>query len=69
MVPLSQVTVVGVDDPLADLLPRIEPGAAHRVLVLDADRPVGIVSASDVSRTVTWLMATTPRRRGEHRGA
>ncbi|MDT0549887.1 site-2 protease family protein [Streptomyces lonegramiae] len=58
MLPLSQVTVVGPDDPLADLLPRMEPGAEHRVLVVDRDRLVGIVSASDISRTVTWLMTT-----------
>lgn len=68
MLPLSQVTVVGADDPLADLLPRMEPGAEHRVLVLDEDRLVGIVSASDVSRTVTWLMTTVPRGRGDGRG-
>ncbi|MFJ3927057.1 site-2 protease family protein [Streptomyces sp. NPDC090022] len=69
MLPLSQVTVVGADDSLADLLPRIEPGPEHRVLVLDEDRLVGIVSASDVSRTVTWLMTTTARGRGDRRGA
>ncbi|MER6096499.1 site-2 protease family protein [Streptomyces sp. NPDC001728] len=68
MLPLSQVTVVGVDDPLADLLPRIEPGAEHRVLVVDKERLVGIVSASDVSRTVTWLMTSTPHGRGGGRG-
>ncbi|MFB7462937.1 site-2 protease family protein [Streptomyces sp. NPDC056224] len=69
MVPLSRVVVVGPDDPLADLLPRVQPGAEHRVLVLEEDRLAGIVSASDVSRTVTWLMTTTPRRRGGGRGA
>ncbi|MEU8617824.1 site-2 protease family protein [Streptomyces sp. NPDC048623] len=69
MVPLSQVTVAGADDPLADLLPRVQPGAEHRVLVLHEGRLVGIVSASDVSRTVTWLMSTTPRPRGGRRGA
>ncbi|BAU81775.1 peptidase M50 [Streptomyces laurentii] len=68
MLPLSQVTVVGADSPLADLLTRIEPGAEHRVLVLDRDRLVGIVSASDVSRMVTWLMTTIPRGRGGGRG-
>ncbi|MFE9168752.1 site-2 protease family protein [Streptomyces kebangsaanensis] len=63
MVPLSQVTVAGPDSPLADLLPRMEPGAEHRVLVVDDGRLVGIVSLSDVSRTVTWLMNTAPGRR------
>ncbi|MER6109117.1 site-2 protease family protein [Streptomyces hirsutus] len=63
MTPLSQTTVVGPDSPLADLLPRMEPGAEHRVLVVDDGRLVGIVSLSDVSRTMTWLMRTAPGRR------
>ncbi|WP_112471054.1 site-2 protease family protein [Streptomyces triticisoli] len=63
MVPLSQVTVVGPDSPLADLLPRMQPGAEHRVLVVADGRLVGIVSLSDVSRTVNWLMNTAPGRR------
>ncbi|MFJ8114029.1 site-2 protease family protein [Streptomyces sp. NPDC096132] len=64
MVPLSRTTVVGPDGPLTDLLPRMEPGAEHRVLVVDGGRLVGIVSLSDVSRTVTWLMNTAPRQQG-----
>ncbi|GGT61704.1 putative zinc metalloprotease Rip3 [Streptomyces atratus] len=64
MVPLTQTIVVEPDAPLADLLPRMEPGAEHRVLVMDHGRLVGIVSLSDVSRTVTWLMNTAPGRRG-----
>ncbi|GEB57435.1 site-2 protease family protein [Streptomyces gardneri] len=68
MLPLTEVTVVGADDPLADLLPRMQPGAEHRALVLDRKRLVGIVSASDVSRTVTWLMTSVPRGGGGGRG-
>jgi Zn-dependent protease/predicted transcriptional regulator len=56
MVPLSDVTVVGPEDSLADLLPGMEPGAGNRVLVADDGRLVGILTLSDVSRTVTWLM-------------
>ncbi|WP_335934994.1 site-2 protease family protein [Streptomyces sp. PTD5-9] len=61
MVPLSRVTVVDPDTPLADLLPRMEPGAEHRVLVMEQGLLVGILSLSDVSRTVNWLMRTAPR--------
>jgi peptidase M50-like protein/CBS domain protein len=43
MVPLSRTTVAGPDDSLADLLPRIEPGAEHRVLVMDEGRLIGIL--------------------------
>ncbi|MFR9798190.1 site-2 protease family protein [Streptomyces sp. MS06] len=64
MVPLSQTTVVEQDSPLADLLPRMEPGAENRVLVMDHGRLVGIVSLSDVSRTVNWLMNTAGRGTG-----
>jgi Zn-dependent protease len=64
MVPLSQVTMVGPDDALADLLPRMEPGAEHRVLVIDEGRLAGIVSSSDISRTVTWLMTSAPGPHG-----
>lgn len=64
MVPLSQTTTVEPGSPLADLLPRMEQGAEHRVLVMDHGRLVGIVSLSDVSRTVTWLMNTAGRRGG-----
>ncbi|MEU6017405.1 site-2 protease family protein [Streptomyces sp. NPDC047515] len=64
MVPLSRVTVAGPDGSLADLLPRMEPGAEHRVLVMDEGRLVGILSLSDISRTVTWLM--NPASRGPH---
>jgi Zn-dependent protease len=60
-VPLSRTTVAGTDDSLADLLPRMEPGAEHRVLVMDKGRLVGILSLSDISRTVTWLMNAAPR--------
>lgn len=68
MLPLTEVTVVGADDPLADLLPRMQPGAERRALVLGRKRLVGIVSASDVSRTVTRLMTTVPRGGGGGRG-
>ncbi|MGW2183383.1 site-2 protease family protein [Streptomyces sp. NPDC001732] len=62
MVPLARSTVAGPDDSLADLLPRMESGAEHRVLVTDQGRLVGILSLSDVSRTVTWLMGAAPKR-------
>ncbi|MFR9787596.1 site-2 protease family protein [Streptomyces sp. MB22_4] len=62
MVPLSRTTVAGPDDSLADLLPRMEPGAEHRVLVMDEGGLVGILSLSDISRTVAWLMSPGRRR-------
>ncbi|MBO8191711.1 site-2 protease family protein [Streptomyces oryzae] len=60
MLPLSEVTTVAPDDLLSDLLPRMEPGAEHRVVVLDGRRVAGIVSPSDINRTLTWLMPPQP---------
>lgn len=66
MVPLSDVITARPQDSLADLLPRMETGAHNRVLVTDDGRLVGILSLSDVSRTVTWLMNfAQPQRRRE----
>lgn len=61
MVPLSRLVVVGPDDSLADLLPRMEPGPENRVLVTEDGRLSGILSLSDVSRTVRYLAETAPR--------
>ncbi|MBM7443151.1 CBS domain-containing protein [Streptomyces sp. HB132] len=58
MIPLPQTTVAHPGDPLADLLPRMEPGAEHRVLVVDEGRLVGILTLSDISRTVAWLTSS-----------
>lgn len=57
MLPLAQTRVASPDESLSDLLPRLEPGAERRVLVLDGPRLVGIVSPSDINRTVRWLAA------------
>ncbi|MDT0341568.1 site-2 protease family protein [Streptomyces litchfieldiae] len=61
MQPLEESRVVAPDEALADLVPRLEPGAEHRVLVLERGRLVGIVAPSDVNRTVRWLAAARPR--------
>ncbi|MFE2499509.1 site-2 protease family protein [Streptomyces scopuliridis] len=67
MLPLPDVLTAGPGDSLVDLLPRMRPGAEFRVLVLDGDRLLGIVSPSDVSRTVSWLSSTYPAGRGRRR--
>lgn len=67
MAPLRQVTVADADAPLADLLPEMVPGAEHRVLVVDRGTLVGILSPSDISRAVNWLM-TSVRTGGDSAG-
>ncbi|MGP3968721.1 site-2 protease family protein [Streptomyces sp. 6N223] len=57
MLPLAEARTARPGDALAELLPRLEPGADQRVLVVEGERLVGIVSPSDVSRTVRWLSA------------
>lgn len=64
MVPLAQVTAVAPEEPLSDLLPRVVTGAENRVLVVDGGRLVGIISPSDISRAVTWLMSSGPQTPG-----
>jgi Zn-dependent protease/predicted transcriptional regulator len=63
MFPMSEVVTAAPDEPLAHLLLRLETSPAHRALVLDQGKLVGIVSASDISRVLTWL---TSAPRGGH---
>ncbi len=66
MRPLSETRVAAPGEALADVLPRLEPGAENRVVVLDGDRLAGIVSPSDVNRTVHRLSARRSADHGHH---
>jgi Zn-dependent protease/predicted transcriptional regulator len=55
MLPMDEVRTARPEEALSDLLPRLEPGPEHRVLVVDDGRLVGVVSPSDVNRAVRWL--------------
>ncbi|WP_028813663.1 site-2 protease family protein [Streptomyces flavidovirens] len=64
MCPVGEVATASPDEPVSDLVPRLESSGERRVLVLDPDRRalVGIVSDSNINRALTWLAATrTPR--------
>ncbi|MBO1333018.1 site-2 protease family protein [Streptomyces sp. VRA16 Mangrove soil] len=57
---VPEVPATTPDEPVVDLLPRIEAARDHRALVLDEERrPVGIVTLTDVSRTLAWLSQAT----------
>ena len=50
--PRGKLVTVAPDEPLADLLGRVSAGEDGRALVLDGERPVGIVSPTDVMRVL-----------------
>ncbi|MCH0562317.1 MULTISPECIES: site-2 protease family protein [unclassified Streptomyces] len=62
MRPLADVTTSAPDDPVVDLLPRLESSRERRALVLDGGRLVGIVTLADISRALSWLTAATRPR-------
>jgi Zn-dependent protease/CBS domain-containing protein len=52
MVPASEVPVVSEDDELIDAAAELGEGDLHRALVLDGERFVGLLSATDVARAL-----------------
>lgn len=60
MAPVADVATASPDEPISDVLPRLESSGENRVLVLEPEtrRLVGIVSPTDINRTITWLAAT-----------
>ncbi|HYZ52875.1 MAG TPA: CBS domain-containing protein [Streptosporangiaceae bacterium] len=53
--PLAEVATASPSEPAADLLTRLTSCAEGRVLVFDAGRLAGIISPSDISRTLDRL--------------
>jgi Zn-dependent protease/predicted transcriptional regulator len=51
-VPMSSVPTATPDEPLITLLERLTPHTGDRVLVVNADRVVGIVTARDITRLI-----------------
>ncbi|MFI6012571.1 site-2 protease family protein [Streptomyces sp. NPDC051243] len=62
MVPVDDLPTPHPDDPLARLVPELQVSAAHRALVLDGSRLVGIVTSSDISRVTSWLSSSSAWR-------
>ncbi len=50
--PLPEITTTTPDEPLTALLPRLQNCADGRAVVLDGQRVVGVLSPSDVARTL-----------------
>jgi CBS domain-containing protein len=53
--PLSEVARATPDEPVADVLPRLNACSENRALVFDGGKLAGIVSPADVSRAVERL--------------
>ncbi|MGW2491483.1 site-2 protease family protein [Streptomyces sp. NPDC001606] len=54
MHPLGEVVTAAPDEPVLDLLPRLESSPGRRALVLDGGRLVGILTVADVTRALAW---------------
>jgi Zn-dependent protease len=50
--PLAEVARATPDEPVADVLPRLNGGSDGRALVFDGGRLAGIVAPADISRTL-----------------
>jgi Zn-dependent protease/CBS domain-containing protein len=55
--PLSEVARTAPDEPVANVLPRLNACSEGRALVFADGQLVGIVSPSDMSRALEWLSA------------
>ena len=59
--PVSEVARATPDEPVADVLPRLNACSEGRALVFDGSHLVGIVSPADISRAVERLSRQRPQ--------
>ncbi|WP_225094556.1 site-2 protease family protein [Streptomyces sp. CoH27] len=68
MRPLTEVLTAAPDEPVLDLLPRLQESPVRRALVVDGGRLVGILTVADVTRALAWPAGTAhPGPEGPHR--
>ncbi|WP_225829918.1 site-2 protease family protein [Streptomyces sp. NK08204] len=65
MLPLADVVTAAPEEPVLDVLPRLQASPARRALVLDAGRLVGILTVADITRALAWPAASGPAGRRE----
>ena len=65
-IPLHRVPTAQPREPLTALLERLTPDTGGRALVVDSDRVVGIVTASDLTRLIDVYKLALPRPLGGH---
>ncbi|MGW0512861.1 site-2 protease family protein [Streptomyces olivaceoviridis] len=69
MRPLGDVVIAAPDEPVLDLLPRLEASPVRRAVVLDEGRLVGILTVADITRALAWPAEPAqplPRSTGPH---
>ncbi|KOV53617.1 peptidase M50 [Streptomyces sp. AS58] len=69
MRPLDDVVIAAPEDPVLDLLPRLESSPVRRAVVLDEGRLVGILTVADITRALAWPAGpaqTLPRSTDPH---
>jgi CBS domain-containing protein len=59
MRPLADIITAAPEEPMLDLLPRLEVSPVRRAVVLDEGRLVGIVTVADITRALAWLSGPT----------
>ncbi|UYQ60182.1 site-2 protease family protein [Streptomyces peucetius] len=62
MIPLEDIPTARPGDPLVHLLTDLDTSPAHRALVLEDGRLVGMITSSDISRVTTWLASSAAWR-------
>lgn len=65
MLPLPGLVTAAPDEPMVDLLPRLQTGTVRRALVLDGGHLVGILTLADLNRALNW---PAPSAGAHHRG-
>lgn len=64
MRPLDDIVTAAPEEPVLDLLPRLEADPVRRALVLDEGRLVGILTVADVARALSWPTTSASARPG-----
>ncbi|MET8560182.1 CBS domain-containing protein [Streptomyces flaveolus] len=54
MRPPNDVVIAAPEEPVLDLLPRLEGSPVGRAVVLDEGRLLGILTVADVTRALAW---------------
>ncbi|MFF7356415.1 site-2 protease family protein [Streptomyces filipinensis] len=69
MRPLDDVVIAAPEEPVLDLLPRLQVSPVRRAVVMDGGRLLGILTVADITRALAWPAGPTqtlPRSTDSH---